>query len=71
MYYQCQKSDLKRGASHIDSSDWIKNKKATINPENNDAKCFQYTVTVAINHEKIIKYPQRIAKPKSFINNYN
>ena len=51
---------------------WLdKNKKATINPENNDAKCFQYAVTVAINHEKIIKYPQRIAKPKSFINNYN
>ena len=32
-----------------------KNKKATINPINKKDKCFQYTVTVAVNHEKIKK----------------
>ena len=27
-----------------------KNKKATINPKSNDDKCFQYALTVALNH---------------------
>ena len=30
-----------------------KNKKATINRKNNDDKCFQYAITVALNHEQI------------------
>ena len=34
-------------------------------------KCFQYTVTVAINHEEIKRNLQRIIKIKSFINKYN
>ena len=47
---------------------WIKNKKATINPINiKDNKCFQYAVTVASNYEEI----KRITKIKSFINKYN
>ena len=41
--------NFKRGGSHIDSPDWIKNKKATINPKNTDDKYFQYVVTVALN----------------------
>ena len=31
LYYKCHKRNLNRGGSYIDSSDWIKNKKATIN----------------------------------------
>ena len=34
-----------------------------------DNKCFQYAVTVALNHEEIKKDPQRITKIKPFINN--
>ena len=57
-------------------NDYIKNKKATINPTINpisqkDNKCFQYTVTVALNHEEIGKSPERITKIKPFINKYN
>ena len=45
-----------QGGSYMDSPDWIKNKQATINLMNKkDNKCFQYTVTVALNHEKIEK----------------
>ena len=40
-------------ASYIDSTNWIKNKKGTINPINNDDECFQYVVTVELNHEEI------------------
>ena len=41
LYYHPQKIGLKRGGSYIDSPEWLKNKKATINPKNNDDNCFQ------------------------------
>ena len=34
MYYTCHKINLNRCGSYIDSLDWIKNKKAKINPIN-------------------------------------
>ena len=40
MYYNCHKVNCICGCSYIDSSDWIKKKKATIKPKNNDDKCF-------------------------------
>ena len=40
--HHLQKIGLKRGASYIDSPEWLENKKATINPKNNDDNCFQY-----------------------------
>ena len=41
LYYHLQKVSLKRGGSYVDSPEWLKNKKATINPKNNDDNCFQ------------------------------
>ena len=38
---------------HIDSPKWLKNKKATINPKNNDDNCFQHALTVVLNHKQI------------------
>ena len=71
LYYKCHKTNPNRGGSYIDSPNWIKNKKATINLINKeDNKCFQYAVTVALNHEEIGKYPERIVKIKPFINKY-
>ena len=49
LYYHLQKLSLKRGRSYIDSPESLKNKKATINPKNNDDKCFQYALTAALN----------------------
>ena len=41
LYYKCHKINPHRGGSYIDSPDWIKNKKATINPINKrDMNCF-------------------------------
>ena len=45
--------------------------KTTINPKNNDDKCFQYAITVALNYQNIKKDPQRISKIKPFIVQYN
>ena len=70
-YYKCYKINANHGGSYIESPDWIRNKKAAINPVKKDIKCFQYTVKVALNHEEMGKYSERITKIKSFINKYN
>ena len=69
--YKFHKISLNRGGSYIDSPKWLKNKKATINSKNDDDKCFQYALTVALNYEQIKKDPQRISKIKSFIEQYD
>ena len=51
----------------MDSLDWIKNKKSTINPISGDKKCFQYAAEVTLNYERIGKHSQRISKIKPFI----
>ena len=72
LYYKCHKTKPNGGGSYIDSPDWIKNKKAKINPINEKYnKCFQYALTVTLNLEEIKKDPQRITKIKPFINKYN
>ena len=60
LHYNFHKISLNRGGFYIDSPEWLKNKKATKNPRNNDNKCFQYAVTAALNSEQIRKNPQRI-----------
>ena len=72
LYYKCHKRNLNRGGSYIDSPDWIKSKKATINSINKkDNKCFQYAVTALLNYGEINKDPQRITKIKPFLNKHN
>ena len=71
LYYNLNKVSLSRGGSYMDSPKWLKNKKATINPKNNDDMCFQYTLTVALNYEQIKDHPERISKIKPFIDKYN
>ena len=45
-----------RSGLYIDSPNWIKNINATINPINKKYnKCFQYAVTVPLNHEEVKK----------------
>ena len=45
--------------------------KTTINPINKKySKCFQYVVTIALNHDKIGKNSEKITQIKSFINKY-
>ena len=51
--YHIHKINLNRGKSYIKSPEWMLNKRATINPKNEDDKCFQYAITAALNHQKI------------------
>ena len=71
MYYHLQKISFKRGGSYADFPKWLKNKKATVNPKNNDNNCFQYALTVALNYHNIEKDPQRVSQIKPFINQYD
>ena len=48
-----------------------KKQKGNNKSRNNDDKCFQYALTVALNYEKIKKDPQRISKIQPFIDQYN
>ena len=43
LYSNCHKllSQVKLGGSCIINTDWIKKKKTTVNPKNDDYKCFQ------------------------------
>ena len=47
----------------------VKNKQSARSPKNNDDKCFQYALTIALNHKNMEKNFQVISKIKlSLIN---
>ena len=69
--YNLHKISLNRGRSYLDSFIWLKTKKATINPKNNESKCFRFALTAALNYEKIKRYSERIWKIKPFIDQCN
>ena len=71
LYYNLHKISLNRGGSYIDSSEWLKNNNATINPKTNNDKCFQYALTVALNYQNIKIDSQRIRKTKPLHDQYN
>ena len=71
LYYDFNRVSINRSGSYTDSPKWLKDKKSTINPKNNDHKRFQYAATLALNLDKIKKDPQRISKIKPFIEQYN
>ena len=68
--YSFNKTSIYRRGTYIDSPKWLKDKKSTINPNNNDDKCFQYAMTLALNLDNNEKNTQRISKIKRFINQY-
>ena len=68
LYCKFHNISKKCGGPYIDSPDWIKSKKAAIDPINkNDNKCFQYAATLVSNHEEIGKDSGRITKIKPLI----
>ena len=69
--YNFNKTSIYRGGSYIDSPKWLKDKKSTINPKNNDHKCFQYAATLALNFDNINNHPEKISKIRPFIDQYN
>ena len=70
-YYNFNKTSIYRGGSYIDFPKWLKDKKSTINPKNNDHKCFQYAANLALNFDNINNHPEKISKIRPFIDQYN
>ena len=68
LYDGLHKTTLRRGKSYIKSPEQLKNKRAPINPKNNNDNCFQYAITVALNHQNIDNHPERISNIEPFIN---
>ena len=66
--YHLHEISLNRSKSYIKSPKLLENKRGTINPQNNDDKYFQYAITVALNHQNIENYPERISNIEPFIN---
>ena len=57
------KIDPCRGSSFIDTPEWLKNKKATINLQNaNNPYCFMYAIAIVLFHEALDNNPGRISK---------
>ena len=71
LFYDFNRVSISKGGSYIESPKWLKDKKCTVNQKNNDNNCFQYATTLALNHDKINKHPQRISRIKPFIENCN
>ena len=71
LHYDLHKLSLNRGGSYIDSPKWSKNKKATINPKNNDDKCFQYAIAAVLSYKQIKSHAERISNIKPFIDQYS
>ena len=66
------KIDLGRGASFIDTPEWLKHKKATINPQNkNDVYCFMYAIGIALYHNELGKNPGCISKKLDIYSTFN
>ena len=58
-----------RGSSYLPLPDWLANKKAIVNPHNDDEECFKWSVIAAENAG--MKDPQRISNLRKFMDNYD
>ena len=56
LYYKCHRIHSNCGESNIDSPDWLKNKKSTVNFIDKKDKHFQYAVTVTLNYQRSAKH---------------
>ena len=61
--------NLTRVSSYLPLPDWLTSKKAIVNPHNDDAECFKWSVIAAENAG--MKDPQRVSNLRKFMDNYD
>ena len=71
LYINFHRQALMRGSAYIELPEWIKNKKAVINPQNKDEECFKWAVIAALRHEGIKYNPESISLLRSYENQYD
>ena len=62
---------LTRGSSYTEFSEWIRIKKAVINPQNKDGECFKWAVIASLHDEEIRHHTERISLLRPYENQYN
>ena len=55
LYINLHRLVLTRGSYYTELPEWIKSKKAVINPQNKVEECFKWAVIAALHHEVIKK----------------
>ena len=63
--------NLMRGSSYLPLPDYIANRKAVINPRNDDEECFKWSVIAADRWMDIGSHPERASNLKEFTDNYH
>ena len=71
LYIKFHKLLLTPGGSYTELPEWLKSKKAVINPQNKDEECFKWTVNEALHHKQIKHHPERISLLRPYENQYN
>ena len=63
--------NLTRGSSYLPLSDWLARKKAIVNPQNDNEKCFKWAVIAALRWTDIKSHPERISNLREFSSDYD
>ena len=62
---------LTRGRSYAPLPDYIDNREAVINPQNDDSECFKWAIIPVDGWTDIGSHPERISNLRKFVNNYD
>ena len=62
------KVNLIKGSSYVELEDWIKNKRAIINPQNSDNECFKWAVIAAVYS---VDHPNRVNSLRAYDNRFD
>ena len=61
---------LTGGSSYNELQEWLKSKKAMLNPQNKDEKCFKWAVIAALHRKYIQHHPERISLLRPYENQH-
>ena len=61
LYINFQRLALTRGCSYTELLEWLKSKRAVINPQKKDEECFKWGTIAVLHHEEIKHHPERIS----------
>ena len=68
LYINFHRLALIRGSSYTGLPEWLKSKKAVINPQNKDEECFKWAAIEALHDEDIKHHPKRISLLRPYEN---
>ena len=71
LYINFNRLVLTQGGSYTELPEWLKRKKAMINPQNKDEECFKLGTIATLHREEIKHHPERISLLRSYENQYN